>query len=239
MRLTERVNASVRSSCCVALACFSVLSTSLSRGLAVPQQGSLTQALVTYGYLVSHYPDEFVLGHEPGTPLATGIKDLTDALNSLGCDVPSRLAFPHRALIVLPSSARQWAGFAGAKGRPPEEATLFVIDPPLEVNNRRWVVLSSVAPEQTTVFWIEPRKQGYTTWLVYDTFKKGNVKNHPKTAIGAITGVSVEKTGVIFLKEWAELGSRPRHMGKVGRVFRIDPSSGDVTLHFAGRLPVD
>jgi hypothetical protein len=233
------VDANARTRFSVALASVLGLSLALPPGLAAPEKGNLSQLLVAYGFLISHYPDEFLLGRQPGTRLARDMKALNHALDSLGCDVPTRLAFPHRDLIVLSSSAAQWAGFPGGVGSPPEEGTLFVIQAPPTASHRNWVVLSSVAPEETTVFWVEADKQGYATGLVYDTFKKGEVKNVRKTAIGAVAWVSIGQDGGILLREWAEPGSRGGHMGEAGRVFQVGFLSGDVSLKSPGKLPRD
>jgi hypothetical protein len=204
---------------------------------AVVTSVDLPQTIITYGFLVGHYPDEFILGREPRTPLASDMKALNDALNSLDCDVPIRLGFPHRVFVVPSLPVGQWIGFVRTADTPPDEGTLFVTEPLRTKPERVLVVLSSVSPERTTVFWVERSVQGYASGLVYDSFKKGKISNENHTAMGAVTAVSAGEGEEILLKEWAEPGSRPRQMGSVGRVFRVDAARHEITLEIPGTFP--
>lgn len=91
------------------------------------------------------------------------------------------------------------------------------------------MIYSQVAPESTTVFWLEARKQGYVGGLVYDTFCKGKDKiSNSDDPINAVTAVSIEKGGQILLKEW--VGVRLNGMGPRGGVFQVDTARSQVTL---------
>lgn len=204
----------------------------------VATRRNLPEAVIAYGFLRSNYGDFDQLLVSTST-FAAGrdMKALQDALDSLGCDLPTRLAFPHRDLVVAFSSDRNWIGFPRTNEFPREEGMLFVIRPLPTAPHRTWVVLSSVAPERTTVLWLDGDKRGYVSGLVYDSFSKGVVKNAPKASIGLVISVSVAESGEILLKEWSEPGSRPHARGAAGRVFEVNSARRDITLRTAGTLP--
>lgn len=234
MRMTANPGVPARSSLLLGVVC--VLALALAASLSAVASGSLSQAVITYGYLRSNHADfDQLLASGPTLAVARDMKALEGALDSLRCDVPTLLAFPHRALVVPSSPVGQWIGFPTTEESPPEEGTLFVTQPLRAPPQRVWVVLSSVAPERTTVFWLEEGERGYVSGLVYDSFNKGKISNAPHTMIGAVTEVNLGKGDKILLKEWAEPGSRPGQMGAVGRVFQVDLARGEVTLKTPGR----
>jgi hypothetical protein len=199
---------------------------------------SLPGAVIAYGFLRSNYVDfDKLLKSDSRFAAVRDMKALQATLDSLGCDVTVRLAFPHRDLIVESSSGTQWTGVPTKGLTPQEEGTLFVLQPLPANPQRTWAVLSSVAPERTTVLWIEARERGYVSTLVYDSFTKGKIKNAAGTVIGSVISVRVDESGEILLKERAEPGSRPHAMGETGRVFEVDVTQYDVTLKTSGALP--
>ena len=215
-----------------------VLTFAPGAGLSAVTSGDLPQAVIAYGFLSSNYAEfDQLLTSGPALSLARDMKALGSALDSLHCDVPIRIGFPHKAFVVPSFPASQWIGFARTAETPPEEGTLFVTEPLRRVPQRVLVVLSSAAPERTTVFWLGGDKQGYVSGLVYDSFNKGEISNSAHTGIGAVTSVSVGKSDQILLREWAEPGSRPGFMGAVGRVFQVDLTRGEITLKTGGTLP--
>jgi hypothetical protein len=195
---------------------------------------SLPQAIIAYGFLRSNYADfDQLLTSARSSAVVRDINELQQALFSLRCDVPTRLAFPHQDLIVPPVPVGDWIGFQ----RLTEEGMLFVTQA-VGVNPQRvWVVLSSVAPTRTTVFSFQNSGQGYASSLLYDSFNKGDVSNAPDTVIGAVVQVNLQKNNDILLKEAAEPGSRPGRMGAVGKIFQINFIDGNVLLKAAGALP--
>jgi hypothetical protein len=206
------------------LICFvSTIAFSATRGTDLPQ------AVVTYGFLASKSADFPARGVWAQAATVVGeMAALGRALESLNCDVTTRLGSAHRVFVVPVSPVGQWIGYVRKAETPPTEGSLFVTEPFNE--NRVLVVLSSVAPEWTTVFWVEARDQGYGAGLVYDSFKRGKISNVAHSMIGAVTCVSVADQDAILLREWAEPGSRPTMMGDVGRVFRLDLKQEKVTL---------
>lgn len=206
--------------------------------LRATPSADLTQAVIAYGFLSSNYGDfDKLLGAGSALGLAGDMKALEGALGSLNCDVPIRIGFPHRAFVVPSYPVGQWIGSIRTAETPPQEGTLLVTEHLRMKPARVLVVLSSVAPERTTVFWIEGTVRGYLSRLVYDSFRKGKIANAPHTVIGAVTAASAGRSDEIFVKEWAEPGSRPRTMGSVGRVFKVDPARDEVTLKSPGLLP--
>lgn len=185
---------------------------------AVPSD-SLSQAIVAYGFLRSSYQDFDQLLEDASAKTAMqDLMALHGSLESLRCDVPSRLAFPHRALIVPISSRAFWLRAAAPSAQ--RDGSLFAIGPLGATPERVLIVFSSVAPDETTVFWLERDRQGYMTRLVYDSFNKGDVGNAPATRIGAVNAVRIESDNEILLEEGAEPGTGPG--GRVtGRVFEL------------------
>jgi len=222
------------------LACFLLLV--LAAGAAVKTK-DLPQAVVAYGVLGTYYVDDFYQILTTGTTdLARDLKSLRDTLASLDCRVEDWMWRPHRAFVVPSSPVGHWIGFEWAGNLPPREGTLFVTEPLGKAAGRVWVIYSTVAPEQTTVLWLEAREAGYVAGLVYDTFCKVKGKDMGKLGnsddkIGAVTAVSVEKGDQILLKEWAMGGSRPGAMGEMGTVYQVDTVRSQVTLKTLGKLP--
>lgn len=236
MRRTARLDANARSSRFILAACVLTLALAPVSRPASSESRSLSQEIITYGFLVRHYPDNFLLASEPATTqLERDMRALGSALNSLGCDVPKMLAFPHRATIVPSSATGLWLSFPPRRDVPSQEGLLFVVES--TSSQRTLVIFSRMGPDETTIFWVEEAKEGFSAELLYDSFKKGKISNAPNTNIGAITAVSLEKSHDILLKEWAEPGSRSGQMGEMSRVFRLDLSRDAVTLVSPGILP--
>ena len=197
------------------------------------------QAIIAYGYLRSTYSDfDRMLDSRTSYAFVADMRSLQAALTSVGCDLPTRLAFSHAVLVVPGLPEGQWIYSANHSSQMAEQATLFLLDHFQSYPDRVLVVLSLVAPERTTVFWLEAAlKQGCRCTLLYDSFRRGSISNAPNTVIGAVTAVSRGKDARIQLREVAEPGSRPGAMGMVGRVFEIDLTGARTTLHSRGSLP--
>jgi hypothetical protein len=193
---------------------------------------SLSQAVITVGFLRSRYVDlDRLLASGSAPAMTRELRALDEALNAVGCDLRIRFAFPHRAVVVPPSLAGLRIGF---ERKAPQEGALFLVEQPQASPQRVWVVFSSQAPEATTVFWLQG---GDKTGLVYDSIDKGEIRNEPTTRIGYIVAVTRGTRGEILLEEWAEPGSRPGASGALGRVFQVDLNRGEVLLQAAGTLP--
>lgn len=198
---------------------------------AVPGQRSLPQTVITYGFLRWDYVDlDKLFASDTRLPVIRDLQALDAAVKSLDCDVPVRLAMPHKALI-LPSSPKDlWFGFKRLEGRSsPYRGWLFVTEPAQGGSQRVLVVLSSASPDRTTAFWLEHTEAGYAVRLLYDSMKKGRITN-AATIMGAATEVKIEKTGGILLKDSGEPGVGPREFVRTGRIFRLELSQGAVSL---------
>jgi len=207
-------------------------------GLVAPSGRSLSQAIITYGYLRWGYDDfDRMLASSPNLPLAKNLKALDAALESLGCDVGTRMAEPHEALILPPLPFDQWIGFPRAGGRnSSEEGWLFVTQPIGTSPQRVLVVFSTASPEQTTVFWIEETNEGYAAKLLFDSFKKSKISNDT-AQVGAATSIRFESDNLLLLKDWGEPGVGPPQLTRVRRVFRLNLSTGVVTEVSSGASP--
>ena len=244
MRNRARLAANVRvNSLVLGVAC--VLALALPVGKAqgpVPVSGAagainLSQAVITYGFLRWDYLEfDQLVTASSNLALVQNLKALDAALDSLHCDVPTRIAGPHRALILPSSLIDQWVGFDRPNGRKsPERGWLFVTQPRDTAPQRVLVVFSSAAPEHTTILWLEGSGNRYAARLLYDSSRKGKVSNET-TILGAVTEVRFEKDNEVLLKDWGEPGIGPPEVTEVRRVFRLDQSKGTVTLADPGRL---
>ncbi len=239
MKPTARPVVTGASSLLLLLSCGLTLLPSIAPGAssAASENGDLSQAIIAYGFLVSQYSPNLSSSQRPTAPLVLDMKRLDDALSSLGCNVPNVLAFPHKAILVPSSVLGQWLGPSAVPNLAPQEGLLFVAEWPRLPSARALVVLSGVAPDETTVFWFEGGNGAYQAKLVYDSFKMGTIRNAPNTNIGAVTAIRLESSRNILLREWAEPGSRPGHMGAEGRVFRVNLFQHTATLVSSGTTP--
>jgi hypothetical protein len=198
----------------------------------------ISQAVVAYGFLRWDYLEfDRLLATTSGLGLAADLASLDKSLDSLHCDVPKRMAGPHKVLILPPLPNTQWFGFERPGGRnSPERGWLFVTQPFGASPQRVLVVLTSASPEQTSVFWLEHGNEGYTANLLFDSFAKGQISNDT-TVVGAATFISFEGENTILLKDWGEPGIGPPEARRRGRIFRLDLKSGAVTLVSPGILP--
>lgn len=199
--------------------------------------GELSQAVVAYGYLRWDYLDFNELSKSSADLSAVrNIKALDETLESLRCDIPMRMAGPHRATILPPSPINQWISFPRPGGRGSREnGWLFVTQPSGVAPQRILVVFSTAAPEHTTIFWLEESNGRYSAKLLYDSSKKGTVANET-TTIGAVTALRFENSEDLLLKDWGEPGIGSPEAIKARRVFRLALSDGKVTLFEPGKL---
>ena len=208
---------------------------SISLALPVPEADDIAQQIITYGYLVSAYPDEFLVGSGPTTGLGRDMKALKAALDALTCDVSTRLAFPHKAIIVPSSLMEQWIGFSLAE--PPSlDGGLFVLQPLGGSPSQVLVVLSTKGPARSTAFWREGAGAKYSTKLLYDSFKNSTPTNQAPM-MGATVAVRLGENRKLLLRESIEPGAGQRELSAVGRVFEVDLSSAKITLVAPGALP--
>jgi hypothetical protein len=200
-----------------------------------PAGARLSQAIVAYGFLRSSYPDfGEVLESHSGSAMARELKALEEALDSLHCDVPIRLAFSHRATTLETLVPGQWVEYVKGNAAPPDEGWLFVVQHQQTRGRSAIVVLSSVAPERTTIFMLEG---DFAATLVYDSFGESKISNEQATRVGVLIAIGLDKDGNILLKEWAEPGSRGHFTGSVGRVFQVNVTRKRVTLKDSGFAP--
>lgn len=192
---------------------------------------SLSQAVIAYSFLRWDYLDlDKLFASDASLQVVQNLQALDSALKSLDCDVPMRLAVPHKALILPPLPFNHWVGFRRTGGRnSPEGGWLFVTQPSGNSPQRVLVVFSSSSPEETTVFSIEEADKGYLAELLFDSFKKGKISN-ASTMMGAVTSIRLESNTEMLVKDWGEPGVGPPNAMRVGRVFRLDLSRDTVAL---------
>lgn len=217
--------------CLLALAFHTGNSRATSSGAAGPGGTSMPQAVIAYGFLRWGYLEfDQLVKSNPTLPVVQNLKVLDEALDSLHCDVPTRMASPHQAVILPPDLRGQWIGFSRPGGRNSREsAWLFVTDPKDTKQHRVLVVFSSAAPEHSTIFWLDDNSGRYSASLLYDSLKRGKVSNAP-TTVGAITSVKLEKDNIISLKDWGEPGIGPPGSTGARRVFQLNLSDGAMAL---------
>ncbi len=240
MRRTANLGANVTlaSSLLFVIGCILLLGLAPVSRPTASGNSSLSQAIVAYGFLRWDYLDfDKLLAADADLAVVKKLKALDVALKSLDCDVPTRLASPHGALILPSSPVDEWVGFPRPQSRnSSDNGWLFVTQPGLAVPQRVLVVFSSASPEHTTIFWLEEADAGYATKLLYDSSKRSKISNEI-TMIGAVTAVKIGKNGEVLLKDYGEPGVGPREFARVGRVFRLDPSHDTLTLVSPGRPP--
>lgn len=194
--------------------------------------GGLSEAVVAYAYLRWDYQGfEKLVNSSASLSVLQDLRALDVALESLRCDVPTRMAGPHRAMILPPSPTGQWFSFPRPGGRSsPENGWLFVTQPVHGETQRVLVVFSTAAPEHTTVFWLVRSSDGrYSVSLVYDSSTKPSVANEA-TTIGAVTAIRFENSADLLLQDWGEPGIGPAEFNNARRIFRLNLSDGKVTL---------
>jgi len=210
--------------------------------VALPSHGesdgpSAAQAIVAYGFL--RWGDQFdqLVGSSPNLTLVQNLRALDTALKSLDCDVPNRMAMAtHQEVMALASvPTGRWIDAPGPS-RGSLGTWLFVMEPPGSPPRGTLVILSTEGPSQTTVFWLSEVGKGYQAKLPFDSFKKGKVSNET-TVIGTATSIKFEGSDAILLEDWGEPGIGPPESQRVGRVFRLNLSSGTVVLVLRGTLP--
>jgi hypothetical protein len=188
-----------------------------------------SQAVVTYGFLRYDYLSfDQVIASNPNLAATKKLKSLDAALGSLDCDLRTRMAGPHK-LLALPSfPVGRWVGFPGSS-KNSIGSWLFVVETPDARQHKTLVLFSNEAPGQTTVFWLEKSSGGYAAKLVFDSFKKGKVRNE-WTTVGAATSIKFLDENHLLLKDHGEPGVGPPEFRRINRVFRLDLSQASVTL---------
>lgn len=204
---------------------------------AQPASGDTAQELVAYRYLVARFGNTFLSRelHPPTTPLELQMEALGETLGSLHCDVRRRLAMSTESILVPSSDAERWLGLF--KSRHTAGSWLVVIQLS-ETSQHVLVILSSLGPAQTTVFWLEPTEQGYGVSLLYDSFKKNTISSPKWGMMGAASGVKFENNRELLLRELVEPGSGADPcLVEWGRLFRINVSTGRMQLVSPGKTP--
>lgn len=187
---------------------------------------------MAYGYLRWDYQAfEELVNSSPSLSVVKDLKALNVALDSLHCDIPTRMAGPHQAMLLPPSPTGKWFSFPRPGGRSsPANGWLFVTQPGGGATQRVLVVFSTAAPEHTTVFWLERSLDSqYSVKLLYDSSTKATVANEA-TTIGAATAIRFENSEELLLKDWGEPGIGPAESSNAIRTFRLNLSDGKVTL---------
>ncbi len=201
--------------------------------------GGLPEAVVAYGYLRWDYKAfEELVNSSAALPIVKDLKAMNVALDSVRCDIPTRMAGPHQAMLLPPAPTGQWFSFPRPEGRSsPKNGWLFVTQLGEGVTQRVLVVFSTGAPEHTTVFWLNRSSAGgYSVDLLYDSSTKATVANEA-TTIGAVTAIRFENSGELLLKDWGEPGIGPAEFNNARRIFRLNLSGGPVILSESSKFP--
>jgi hypothetical protein len=195
-----------------------------------------SQAIVTYGFLQYDYLSfDQVIASNPNLAVAKDLKSLDTALESLGCDLRRRMAWPHQVLVLPSFPVGQWIGFPSSS-KNSIGSWLFVMERPGTHRHETLVILSGEAPNHTTVFWLKQADEGYVVKLLFDSFKKGEVSNE-KTVVGAARSIKFLDENQLLLKDQGEPGTEPPEFRKINRVFRLDLLQASVTLVSPGTRP--
>jgi hypothetical protein len=191
----------------------------------------VSQAVITYGFLRWDYLEfDRLVSSSANLPVLQDLKSLDEAISSINCDVPMRMAGHHEALILPADLVGQWIGFERPGGRnSTETGWLFLIPSGRTAAQRVLVVFSSGAPEHSTIFWLDQTAGRYSVSLLYDSFKKGKVSN-AATTVGAVTSVKLKEDNLILLSDWGEPGIGPPRSTGVRRVFRLNLLDGTIAL---------
>jgi hypothetical protein len=186
----------------------------------------LPSVVISYGLFCARYDSFKSLGSNPQNVL---IK-LGKNIDALPGGISTTLAFAHRSFIVQNNLKDQFSGFVRVDKKTleasnvPFESLLFVTTPLESFGNRVLVILSSVSPEQTTIFSVD---KNLNVELLYDSINKNkisNVKN--STTLGSVYGVRVIRPGYFLLDERMEPGGRGLIPPTENRTFAVDVTKG-------------
>ncbi len=186
----------------------------------------LPSIVVSYGLFCARYDSFKLLESNPHNVL---IK-LGKNIDTLPGGISTGLAFAHRAFIVQNNINNQISGFVRDDKKSleasnvPFESLLFITTPIESFGNRVLVILSSVSPEQTTIFAVDKK---INVELLYDSINKNkitNIKN--STTLGSIYGVHVIRPGYFLLEERMEPGGRGLLSPTENRTFVVDVTKG-------------
>ncbi len=197
-------------------------------------------SIVAFAFLTSNYPDfASLLKSENNYDFIDTFREIYRNMESLNCDIPTRLAFTHYYFVVQSNIVSNKSGFVRVKGRSveesgiPRESILFVTTPIESFDNNILIILSSVSPERTTVFSVNNKLKFI---LFYDSFKKPDAfEDKSSDRVGSIYSVLVDKPGYLQIEERVipgGLGYFPPHEY---RKFVIDVSGGK--YRFFGTKP--
>jgi hypothetical protein len=189
-----------------------------------PDARRLTPAVLAYAYL-NLAGDDFLRFLRSDQPYSfrRGLARLEESFRQLDCDIPRRLGFVETFFTVESGPRKSVVGLpppGASPAHPPEGSLLFVSTP--VAADRIVVVLSSVAPDRTTVFTVDT---AYQARLVYDSFSRTG----PIGAIGLVDRIEAAGPGELLLHEAYELGARGIRAPRASRSFLLDARAGTVT----------
>jgi hypothetical protein len=186
----------------------------------------LPDAVIAYGFLASTYYEDFpnFLRSIEGSDPLRKIKRMHGSLHGLGSDVPSRIAFSHSSFILYGDATTQDYGFRDANE--PYIGSLFVTTPLVLLDGKVLVIISSVAPQHTTIFLLDNTLKAD---LIYDSYKKHTFRNdgsmqEPMASIYQIRSLG---NGRFLLKERKFPGAMG---GGGGRILILDLPKLSVTV---------
>jgi hypothetical protein len=175
-----------------------------------PASIGLAGAIIGYAQMVSTYRDFVqVLSGPTSSRFVEDWKALSAALDTLPCDVNTRLAFTHRWYTVQPDLVGQRVGLPAAigeaqrTGQAAEEDILFVAAPLPGNPDAVLAVLSSASPSRLSIFTIDSQ---HRATLIYDSLNKPRVPG-VDTPLGSMYQVAVERDRLV-LYEAVALGGR-------------------------------
>ena len=196
----------------------------------------LPSVVISYALFCARYDSFKSLGSNPHNVLIKLGKNI-DALSS---GISTALAFAHRAFIVQNNLKDQVSGFVLVdkktleESNVPFESLLFVTMPIESFGNRILVILSSVSPEQTTIFAVD---RNLNVELLYDSIHKNkitNIKN--STMLGSVYGVHVVRPGYFLLEERIEPGGRGLLSPTENRTFTLDVTKSAFEISMKDRI---
>ncbi|MBI4650811.1 hypothetical protein HY745_05900 [Candidatus Desantisbacteria bacterium] len=162
---------------------------------------------------------------------------LSNNIDKLTLDIPTRMAFTHLAFIVQNNITDHYSGFARVKDKTleeskvPFESILFVTTPFESIGNRILLILSSVSPERTSIVAVDNK---LNIELIYDSFSKNEIKNMKEikgtTNVGSLYSVQVQKPGVLLLQERMEPGGYGFVSPYKNRIFILDVTKMKVEI---------
>jgi hypothetical protein len=192
----------------------------------------LPSIVIAYSLISSRYNDFNCIFNVKHNVVAL----IANEFDKLPGGISTKLSFV-RSSFILQNSIGQFAGFLRTNDQTLESAKipyksfLYVTTPIDSFDNRILVIISSVSPEQTTIFSIDNQLK---TVMLYDSIVKNNIDNMKdikgSRLLGSIYCVKVIKPGLFELQERLEPGARGFVSPYKYRRFYIDITKGKFKL---------